>query len=567
MPNSNVDGNSANEKDVPNQQYTVSSDKLAWGVESESDELIEAKRSVEESRARQAAVTAATEERATRARKEPDIVKRAASLALDIQFKDFKKVRQGDMYIQQPLITDENKWVILDKLFDEGKAEDSPHLDTYRGRYVDESGTVVDKRYPVVRWVRTFSAAGLKGVSAERARNALTEWIQQHERNSLIERLSKVIPEWDGVERCGTYLLDMFDVANTKENAECNREFGKYFWRSLYCRVMMPGALAPMVLCLFGGQGLGKSRFGNELSKAITGDPDSIAIQCDLDGDWIDFLRNITGKSVIAAIGETGGMDRSDWNKVKQRITLNADPLHYKFEQEYVQKRQFICIMDGNSYHGIQRDDTGNRRFKVYLCGQQRDEKGDKYLWDEKGQPVWRNGFVIPEEKWAAFRVDVWQLMAEAAHWIKSNGVAAYESFVQHTSQLVFEENAKERAANRGTSRNPDIETYGIEALYACPKKVIGNTNKRDEKPRIWIKWTDFVRSFKEKSGQRNPNQDSLRPFLMSKGGEVKVNDGYTGYVFAKYSSLGEINAAFNPDSIGDEYEVLEETPPIFKEN
>ncbi|WP_080416745.1 VapE domain-containing protein [Burkholderia ubonensis] len=517
MPNSNVDGNSEIKKYVRDQQPTTptvgsgatlswaqtrklnpNAELMEWGTESESDEALNANKAVEESRARQkqaeaerearmaaireettsgtnifesqsdgeelqkakkavaesrarrAAAAAEEEEMAAKVRKDPDIVKRAAGMAMHIQFKDFKKVRQGDIYIQQPLMTDENKKVVLDALFKDEK--EAPHHDLFRGRVVDHRDELIDDHYSVSRWIEAFSAAGLKGVSWRAAREALREWALGERRNDLILRLQGSIPNWDRKERIRSHLIEFFECRDT----DLNRDFSEYFWLSLYCRVMMPGSLAPMVLSIFGAQGCGKSLFQKRLAQIITGKLDADAIQLNLDGDRLDFLRNITGNSVIASVGEMTGFTRGDLNKIKDFITRQNDQLHYKFEGTFTQMRQWITILDGNKYEGLQRDDSGNRRFYPVFCGQ---------IEDEANKPRWREDFKVSEEKWKAFEGEVWQMLAEAQNWILKKGVSAYEQIVRRVEKQVKEFSDDQMNKESGTVSDDIVVPYIDAAL------------------------------------------------------------------------------------------------------
>ncbi|OJA71527.1 hypothetical protein BGV72_30460 [Burkholderia ubonensis] len=430
----------------------MSGDKLVWGVESESDELIEANRSIEESRAPQAAVTAATEERATRARKEPDIVKRAAALALDIQFKDLKKVRQGDMYIQQPLMTDENKLVVLNALF--AGERDKPHRDLFCGRIVDHEGKVIDEFYPVTRWVEAFSASGLKGVQLKAAREAIKEYALDDERNDLIDRVKARLPEWDGTPRMRTKLIELFREKNDTFHQNCSQ----YFWLSLYARVMMPGSLAPMMLSIFGPQGCGKSRFTQTLCKIIMCDPEADTTPLNMDGDRLHFLRAITGQSIIANAGEMTGYTRADLNKIKDFITRQSDSLNFKYEGELHQPRQFIIVMDGNKMDGVFRDETGERRIILWVCGRQD---------DEQGRITYAPNFKVAQHHWDSLEDEVWQIMAECAAWMDENGVKKYEEFVSEVVQQVNKSNEETKSKGNGVISDPVVETFFAKAFAA----------------------------------------------------------------------------------------------------
>jgi len=484
----------------------------------------EAQRKLEGVQARRLEIAAEAQQRAESMRNERDIVKRARLLASTqlIDFPDVKKVRQGDSFITQPLMTDQNKWRVLDALF-EGQDEHMPHRDHYRGRIVDHEGKIIDDHYSVVRWVSAFSAAGLKGVGANGARDAIREWALQHERNDLINNVESNMPEWDGKERMRRFLIEFFESHETP----LNEDFGQYFWLSLYNRVMIPGSLAPMVLSLFGAQGCGKSLFGKRLCQILTGNEEADSVQLNLDGEKLEFLRNITGNSVIASVGEMTGFTRGDLNKIKDFITRSSDQMHYKFEGNFTQLRQWITVMDGNKYEGLQRDDSGNRRFYPMFCGQ---------LPDKLGRPDWRPDFVVEADRWASLEGEVWQIMAEAAKWMDDNGEHRYNKFVSYVINQVRDFSNAEMARDSGTIQDDVFDVYLVPMLKEGPKLMWRRSNGEEC---VGVKAGEFKRFFQDRNKHLKPNWRHLKHKMLSLGAiEHAFSGGYPGYLFPQFKSV-----------------------------
>jgi hypothetical protein len=504
---------------------------------------------MEQSRARLLAADAAAEEAARDIRKERDIVKRARRLfeAQRIQYKDVKKVRSGDAFITQPLMTDENKLCVLNALFD--GEDDMPHRDHYRGRIVDHEDKIIDEFYPVTRLVAAFSAGGLKGVSLKAAREVIKEYALDHERNDLIDRVNKRIPEWDNKPRMKKKLIELFELRDTS----LIQNVGQYFWLSLYNRVMKPGSLAPIAIALIGAQGCGKSLFAKKLCQIITGNGDADSVQLNLDGDWMEFLRAITGNSVIATVGEMAGFTRADTNKIKDITTRVADQMHYKFEGTFTQQRQWIMMLDGNKYE-LQRDETGNRRFMPLFCGQ---------LEDIGGQPRWRQDFEAifdDKERGICFEDDVWQIMAECAEWMDENGESGYEAFVRDVVRQVLEFNKGEMAAERGIVVDGDIETY----LDAALRKVnLETVNMRDGSGKTYvrvdrIKLLDVIHELSH--GKAKIHSSGLRKAMAARGAVEVKPSGVPKYRFANLEDKNALDAMLtdrNP-SLDDEETMVE---------
>ncbi|PLZ01962.1 hypothetical protein CY652_13105 [Burkholderia sp. WAC0059] len=520
------------------------------GVKIVSDGFEEGKAELEAMRERRISGSAESAAEAREMRKEADIVKRAKKLfaAQQIQYKDVKMVRKLDSFITQPLMTDENKLCVLNALFD--GEDDLPHRDHYRGRIVDHEDKIIDEFYPVTRLIAAFSAAGLSGVSLKAAREVVKEFALDHERNDLIDRLEKKIPEWDGKPRMKKKLIELFELRDTP----LIQNVGQYFFLSLYNRVMIPGSLAPIAIALIGAQGCGKSLFAKKLCQIITGNDEADSVQLNLDGDWMEFLRAITGNSVIATVGEMAGFTRADTNKIKDITTRVSDQMHQKFEGTFQQQRQWIMMLDGNKYE-LQRDETGNRRFMPLFCGQ---------LEDVGGQPRWRQDFEAifdDKERGICFEDDVWQIMAECAEWMDENGESGYEAFVREVVRQVLEFNKGEMAAERGIVVDGDIETYLDAALRKVKLEIV---NMRDGSGKTCVRvdrieLLDMIHGLSNGKAKIHPN--GLRKAMAARGADEVKPMGVQKYRFAKVKDQKAFDAMLTArsPSLDDEETKVEE--------
>ncbi|WLW40914.1 hypothetical protein GNAINCEL_00132 [Serratia phage KKP 3709] len=142
-------------------------------------------------------------------------------------------------------------------------------------------------------------------------------------------------------------------------------------------------------------------------------------------------MRKITGKSIIANVGEMVGFKKADINRIKDFVTQATDEFDFKFEDSITKPRQWITIMDGNSYDGLQRDDTGNRRFYPMFVGQ---------VPDENGQPTWlgKPETSVHHEQFSVdytgFEEKIWLIMGECRAWMKEHGANGYATVLKQTS-------------------------------------------------------------------------------------------------------------------------------------
>ncbi|AMR79631.1 hypothetical protein A2G96_18805 [Cupriavidus nantongensis] len=496
-----------------------------------SDEAKEAEARTKQAVLRLAENKARADEMIAQARKEPDLKKRAKALvALQaINFPEVKAMANG--YATQPLHSHPNYWAVFSALFgDELPAR--PHFDSFRGQSIiadssnDNEIKVINGNYSVVELTMAMSATGLTGLKAPEVRAALLEYTKGAERNSLQERIKEKMPEWDGVERMNVELINLFKCFDTP----LNRDFGRYFWLSLYSRMMYPGAFAPMVLSLFGAQGSGKSYMSKLICEEVTGNPRVEPTDVDMSENGKEFIRKITGTSVIANIGEMVGMARGDLNKIKTFVTRTADTLDHKYAAPIQQPRQWVIVLDGNKYEGLQRDDTGNRRFYPIFCGQ---------LQDENGQHKWDLNFKVNYE---GFRERFWQIMAECKAWIESHdegvGMMKDSDFLQHIGYRKFvdsvivqvqEFSREEMARGSGVIADPVLDTYLIPAIAECNRqgklkyRKGGKFGSGD-----FIKSADLIRVLAAMT-REVPKEERLKPRMAALG--APFTNGPGGFI------------------------------------
>lgn len=446
---------------------------------------------------------------------EPNLVKRARAIkALQgFQWPVTEQKTAGGMTLLKATSCDGNRVHALSVIFGEDTENGRPHIDTFRGRFVDHVGHLVDDRYSMVPLINAMNAAGLEAQPIIGVRNAFKEWAMQVKVNDLILQFEKRIPEWDGVERIETRLMDLFQTFDTK----LNREFGIYFWLSVYNRIMNPGCLAPIVLSLFGAQNAGKSRFSNEICRVVMNDKNASSVQLDLSSNSLEFLREITGNSVVANIGEMTGFTRGDLNKIKDFVTRTSDKMHYKYEGHFEQLRQWVSVLDGNKYEGLQRDDTGNRRFYPMFLGQ---------LPDKDGQPAWAEDF---EVDYTDFEALFMQCMAECRAWMASKGMKAYDAYVRATAKRVFEFSISEMKGDRGTIRDDNMDVFLKPALKICNGIALERTKNKG--------WFIYTYEIVNKIGVISRNRCDVKmnhlPNKMAVlGGESVMINNQKGYIF-----------------------------------
>ncbi|MBR1886476.1 MAG: hypothetical protein IJ812_08710, partial [Schwartzia sp.] len=162
------------------------------------------------------------------------------------------------------------------------------------------------------------------------------------------------LPEWDGIPRADTLLVDYLGA----EDSAYVRAVTRKTLCAAVARVWHPGVKFDNILVLNGAQGIGKST----LISLLGGDwySDSLALTDMNDKTAAEKLQGYW----ILEIGELAGMKKADIDKVKAFISRQDDKYRASFGRRVTpHPRQCVFIGTTNSENGYLRDITGNRRF------------------------------------------------------------------------------------------------------------------------------------------------------------------------------------------------------------
>lgn len=196
-----------------------------------------------------------------------------------------------------------------------------------------------------------------------------------------IREFFETLPDWDGVERADTLLVDYLGAEDTPYvRAVTRKELC-----AAYCRVYHPGIKFDSMIVLNGDQGIGKSTLIAKLGGEWYSDSLNLSDMNDktaaekLQGYW------------IMEIGELAGMRKADLDKVKAFISRQDDKYRASFGRRVTpHPRQCVFFGTTNSQNGYLRDLTGNRRYwnvKVPGNGKYKpwdmDEDTVKQVWAE----------------------------------------------------------------------------------------------------------------------------------------------------------------------------------------
>ncbi len=170
-----------------------------------------------------------------------------------------------------------------------------------------------------------------------------------------IKEYLSALPEWDGIERVDTLLVDYF---GSEDNAYTRAVTRKTLCGAI-ARVYHPGVKFDTMLVLNGGQGVGKSTLIKKLagewfsdSLILSDTKDSKTAAEKLQGYW------------ILEIGELAGLRKAEEETLKGFLSRQNDIYRAAFGRRTTQHpRQCIFIGTTNAESGYLRDTTGGRRF------------------------------------------------------------------------------------------------------------------------------------------------------------------------------------------------------------
>lgn len=195
------------------------------------------------------------------------------------------------------------------------------------------------------------------------------------------------LPDWDGVPRVDTLLIDCLGA---EDNPYTRAAMRKWLCAAVR-RVQQPGVKFDTMLILEGPQGIGKSTFLAKLGQdwfsdnlSLTDTRDKTAAE-KLQGFW------------LIEFGEMVGHRKADVETLKSFIARRDDIYRQSYGRN-VQHHPRQCVFAGttNAESGYLRDTTGNRRFwPIHVT------MGDKHPWELTNaeiDQIWAETKVICEQ-------------------------------------------------------------------------------------------------------------------------------------------------------------------------
>ncbi len=249
---------------------------------------------------------------------------------------------------------------------------------------------------------------------------AVTKCVDDRSYHPIKEYLAS-LPEWDGIPRVDTLLLDYLGAEDT--------QYVRAVTRKMLCaavtRIYHPGAKFDTLLVLVGEQGIGKSTLISRL--AMEWFSDSLTLTDISDGKaGAEKLQGIW----LMEIGEMAGMRKAEQEKLKAFFGRQDDKYRAAFGRRVTSHpRQTVMFGTTNAESGFLRDITGNRRY-----------------W-----PVGVPG-TGTRKPWELTQADIDQIWAEVVSLVKAGEPLTLPEDLQIVAQ-VEQNNAMEKDEREGVVR------------------------------------------------------------------------------------------------------------------
>ena len=267
-------------------------------------------------------------------------------------------------------------------------------------------------------------------VSEQYIGNNSESWVQsvtnsvchKHPYHPIIRAL-ELLPEWDGVERVETYLIDYIGAYDTR----LNKNITKKFFYALFERLFHPGCRFDHMLITYdNAKGTGKTTIIIILLEALmelagNSIEDSGIISLNDLGFDKDIVQCLN-KAWIAYVDELAKFLREEPEDVKKFITLTVDNARLSYERLNKNFPRHCVLYGSTNTDGFIKEysDTCERRFWIVDCSGTRHQ--DKDYWDK----------VLPTETKL-------QVLAEAYQFWKDNPNYSYNELDEEDTNALIE--------------------------------------------------------------------------------------------------------------------------------
>lgn len=200
----------------------------------------------------------------------------------------------------------------------------------------------------------------------------VSEKNRYHPIKQLIEGI-----QWDGIERAETFFIDCLGV----EDNRVNREVTRKWLLACITRLYKKGCKFDEMLILFGGQGIGKSTTLERLAL----DTFYTKVTGKLNNDTI--LQ--TSQSWLVELDELSTLLRTPTQEFKSWLSSRKDTTRAPYEAQPTDFYRGFVVLGTTNDNKILKDHTGNRRFWILECNDDRIKKSIFNVEEKEILQIW----------------------------------------------------------------------------------------------------------------------------------------------------------------------------------
>ena len=186
--------------------------------------------------------------------------------------------------------------------------------------------------------------------------------VSEKNRYHPIKQLIEAV-QWDGIERAETFFIECLGV----EDNPVNREVTRKWLLACITRLYDKGHKFDEMLILFGGQGIGKSTTLERLAL----DTFYTKVTGKLNNDTI--LQ--TSQSWLVELDELSTLLRTPTQEFKAWLSSRKDTTRAPYEAQPIDFHKGFVVLGTTNDNKILKDHTGNRRFWILECNENKIKK------------------------------------------------------------------------------------------------------------------------------------------------------------------------------------------------
>lgn len=183
--------------------------------------------------------------------------------------------------------------------------------------------------------------------------------------------------QWDGIERAVTFFIDCLGV----EDNPVNREVTRKWLLACITRLYKKGCKFDEMLILFGGQGIGKSTTLERLALDT--------FYTKVTGKLNDNTILQTSQSWLVELDELSTLLRTPTQEFKSWLSSRKDTTRIPYEPQPIDFHRGFVVLGTTNDNKILKDHTGNRRFWILECNEDKIKKSIFNVEEKEILQIW----------------------------------------------------------------------------------------------------------------------------------------------------------------------------------